>query len=314
MRMLPVLGTCNANEDQIVKAMGKLLEQYIGHGKPTSYCFQIKVRNNDSLSRMGLIPVLGRAMEELNPYASVDLHNPEHNILIDVLKTVACIGCVQDFTKYKKYNLQEVSSVTQVKESPGNKQDLTETSDKASKESAVVGDIDVGKSEKSTIKEERKEIPCPPEEAGKVSSVIGEIELGKSENNPIKEERKEIPYPQEEAGKVGSVIEEIDVGKSENNQFKERKEMPCSTGENVGKNEEKLSQGDLDAKNKAQDSVVEASGKGIAQTASDQTGLEEQSACVDSTTAANKTEEAECDTGKCPVYSHHVSEVNWGFL
>lgn len=44
----------------------------------------------------------------LNPKNKVDLTKPKLTIIIEVIKAVCCIGVVEDYSLYKKYNLQEV--------------------------------------------------------------------------------------------------------------------------------------------------------------------------------------------------------------
>ena len=110
IRMLPVAATCKAVMKNIEETAETLFKPYFetefGVGiKYTSVC---KIRNNQSISRMAILPNLGRIIKEMNPLHSLCYDEPELVILIEVIRNICCISVIRDFFRFRKYNLLEV--------------------------------------------------------------------------------------------------------------------------------------------------------------------------------------------------------------
>ena len=191
MRMLPVIGTCRANEERISKVATELLEPFFKSGQRFSYCFNFKVRNNNSVSRSILLPVLGHVMEDLNPNTYVNMTDPDFIINIDILKTVCCFSCVRNFNKFRKYNLQEVVHAKKAVEK------TTESTDASSKTEA-------------TDKENEKVTKKAVEKTTESTDASSKTEATDNENEKVNEfankEKDEI---------VSESVQESDVTKSE---------------------------------------------------------------------------------------------------
>ncbi len=109
MRLLPVIGTCKASEDKIKKLAEEVLVPYFADSVGHTFCIQIKIRNNGSMSRQALIPLLADVIKTLNPTNQANLDAPDYVINIDILRAVCCLSVLKDFAKFRKFNLQEAA-------------------------------------------------------------------------------------------------------------------------------------------------------------------------------------------------------------
>lgn len=110
IRLLPISGTCRAEEDE-VKKLGKELFTPIFQtpfGEGYNFSIIVKIRNNNGLGRDSVIPALAGIIKDLNPLHRVNHDKPDFVVLVEVAQSVCCLGIVKDFFKFKKYNLQEV--------------------------------------------------------------------------------------------------------------------------------------------------------------------------------------------------------------
>jgi len=108
LKIFPVLGTCRAVEDKIEKLVEELVSSYFADRPLRTFAIIYKVRCNN-LSRDVILPTVGKAVYKVCPLSKVDLANPEYVISVDVLTKFACISIMKDFTRFKKYNLQELA-------------------------------------------------------------------------------------------------------------------------------------------------------------------------------------------------------------
>ncbi|KAJ1651675.1 hypothetical protein IWQ61_007816 [Dispira simplex] len=106
-RLLPVAQTCYANPHDII-ALAKTLLAPIFHqeASPAStFAIIPKIRNNQRVDRMSLIHTIA---EVVGPNHTVDLENPRYFILVDVLKSICFMSVVQDYYRYRKFNLYTI--------------------------------------------------------------------------------------------------------------------------------------------------------------------------------------------------------------
>ena len=66
------------------------------------------MRNNNTISRTAIIPELARVISDINPSSKVEYNTPDMVVLVEILRTTACMSVVRDFYKYRQYNLHEV--------------------------------------------------------------------------------------------------------------------------------------------------------------------------------------------------------------
>ncbi|XP_069839909.1 THUMP domain-containing protein 1 isoform X2 [Dendropsophus ebraccatus] len=108
LRMLPVTGTCKAFPEDLKKYAETFFQPWFK--APNKGTFQIvyKARNNNHMNRDEVIKELAGIVGNLNPENKVDLTNPEHTIVVEIIKNVCCLSVVKDYALFRKYNLQEV--------------------------------------------------------------------------------------------------------------------------------------------------------------------------------------------------------------
>ena len=113
LRLLPILGTCKAYEKNIEELATNILSASLKTIPGSSYCVLFKTRNNNQVKRDDIFRILGAVMRSQTQPWTVDLDSPDICIVVEIIRTVCCIGVVSDFYKRRKYNLSEL-----VKETP----------------------------------------------------------------------------------------------------------------------------------------------------------------------------------------------------
>lgn len=118
IRMLPISNSCKCRLEDIENLGKKLFKKYFEtpFGTGLSYTTVFTKRNNTEISRETVIPKLGQIIKELNPLHRVNHVTPDYVILVEIIGNICCISVVQDFFKFKKYNLIEVSKLKNAKE------------------------------------------------------------------------------------------------------------------------------------------------------------------------------------------------------
>jgi len=111
MRMLPILGTCKAYEKNIEELAEKILPESLKSVSSTSSSYSVlfKARNTNQVSKEDVYKIIGGVMKNtLANQFHLDLKTPDVCIIVEVLRTVCCIGVVNNFYERKKYNLLEL--------------------------------------------------------------------------------------------------------------------------------------------------------------------------------------------------------------
>ncbi|XP_078521218.1 THUMP domain-containing protein 1 [Lissotriton helveticus] len=112
LRMLPFSGTCKAFLEDMKKHAETFFQPWFK--APNKGTFQIvyKARNNGHLDREEVIKELAGIVGSLNPENKVDLTNPQYTVVVEIIKSVCCMTVVEDYVRFRKYNLQEVVKET----------------------------------------------------------------------------------------------------------------------------------------------------------------------------------------------------------
>ena len=147
IRMLPVEATCKAVMKNIEETAQNLFKAYFEteFGVGIKYSSVCKIRNNQSISRMAILPNLGRIIKEMNPLHSLCYDEPDLVILIEIIRNICCISVIKDFFRFRKYNLHEVvkpkenkeqgtledKSSVEKKDAKGERTDPTDNSEKS---------------------------------------------------------------------------------------------------------------------------------------------------------------------------------------
>ncbi|KAK1430031.1 hypothetical protein QVD17_12492 [Tagetes erecta] len=109
LRVLPIELTCYASEEEISRAIKPLITQYFPTDPQTPYKFAVlcEARANSGLDKMKIINVVAKSVPE--PH-KVDLTNPDRTIVVQIAKTICCIGVVEKYKELAKYNLRQLTS------------------------------------------------------------------------------------------------------------------------------------------------------------------------------------------------------------
>ncbi|XP_071736216.1 uncharacterized protein [Rutidosis leptorrhynchoides] len=109
LRVLPVEVTCYASEEEISRAIKPLIARYFPMEVETPYKFAVlcEARANSGVEKMKIINVVAKSVPE--PH-KVDLTNPDKTIVVQIAKTVCCIGVVDKYKELAKYNLRQLTS------------------------------------------------------------------------------------------------------------------------------------------------------------------------------------------------------------
>ncbi|XP_019718145.1 THUMP domain-containing protein 1 isoform X2 [Hippocampus comes] len=159
LRMLPVTGTCRAFPEDMMRYLSTFLEPWFKKPNCASYQIAFKSRNNNHSKRGDVIKAIATLVGKLNPRNMVNLTQPDLTIILEVIKTVCCVSVVREYTRYKKYNLQEV-----VKDEEPKKEESNTVTEKAAE--APAGEAEAAtKEEGNTVTEKAAEEPATNEEA-----------------------------------------------------------------------------------------------------------------------------------------------------
>ena len=108
LRMLPILGTCKAYEKNIEELADRVLPDVVSTTEDRTYCVLFKARNTGQVSREDVFRVIGDVMRRQPGEWRVDLTRPGLCVVVEVIRTICCIGAVRNFYDRKKYNLVEL--------------------------------------------------------------------------------------------------------------------------------------------------------------------------------------------------------------
>ncbi|XP_069503272.1 THUMP domain-containing protein 1 [Ambystoma mexicanum] len=108
LRMLPFSGTCKAFIEDMKKYAENFFEPWFKAPKKGTFQIVYKARNNGHVEREQVIKELAGIVGSLNPENKVDLGNPQYTVVVEIIKSVCCMTVVEDYIRFRKYNLQEV--------------------------------------------------------------------------------------------------------------------------------------------------------------------------------------------------------------
>lgn len=109
LRLTPIQVVCQASVSEITKAAGVLFDKYfLKEGKTFAIVFNR--RFNNDIKRDEIIRILADLVFEKNIKNKVDLKNAELAVIIEVIKGKCCLSVVEEYFKYKKYNLIELAT------------------------------------------------------------------------------------------------------------------------------------------------------------------------------------------------------------
>ena len=116
LRMIPILGTCKAYDENIEKLADKILSNIMKEGTEMTYSILFKTRNNNNVFRDDTIKLIGGVAKSQAGKTSVDLKNPDICVVVEIIRTVCCLGIARNYFGRKKYNLVELAKPEEVPE------------------------------------------------------------------------------------------------------------------------------------------------------------------------------------------------------
>lgn len=121
-RMLPIIGTCKAHTPDIEKLAMDVLKPIFckdNEHAPSSYTVLFKIRNNNAntCGRASVIPAVTKVVSEINPAVKLSWTDFDVAVLVEVVCTVCCLGIAPEYTRLRKYNLQELQQGPKIKTS-----------------------------------------------------------------------------------------------------------------------------------------------------------------------------------------------------
>merc|ERR1712059_59465 len=109
LRMIPIMGTCKAYEKNMEELFNRILSNILVEDKEVSYCVMFKTRNNTQVKRDDVIRLVGSCVREQAAKSVVDLKNPNLGIVVEVIRSICCVGVTWNYMAKKKYNLSELA-------------------------------------------------------------------------------------------------------------------------------------------------------------------------------------------------------------
>lgn len=155
LRFLPVLKTCYAKVDEIVKASKPIIQEYFHSiSDPFTYCIMWKTRCNNQIKRDDVILRLVDVICEKECGHETEYKHPDVILNLDIIGNICCLGILRNYQKFRKYNLDMLLNATVIADESvkaENKDDVKkEIQDDAEKEDKI--DVKTG----ADIKIERK--------------------------------------------------------------------------------------------------------------------------------------------------------------
>ncbi|KAF8554593.1 hypothetical protein OG21DRAFT_1041682 [Imleria badia] len=113
-RLIPVSGSCVANLPEIHSLCRRVFVSFFAEAEGSAdtlqvhkYKIELRVRNHNSLTRMGIIEEIAKCMPE---NCVVDLDNPDVFVLVEVFKSVCGVSILRDYYKLRKFNVMTLAN------------------------------------------------------------------------------------------------------------------------------------------------------------------------------------------------------------
>ena len=110
LRLVPVEVTCKAFSENVEEAVKPVISKRFQDKGETTYCIQFKSRLNNSFAKEEAYKTIGKMVRDVNPQSKVEFKDPDHVILVEVMKSFCCISILTDYFAFKKYNILELAN------------------------------------------------------------------------------------------------------------------------------------------------------------------------------------------------------------
>ncbi|KAJ1847302.1 hypothetical protein LPJ70_001604 [Coemansia sp. RSA 2708] len=103
-RLIPVKVTTTSKLDAIVKGARQVAQELLADdAEPTTFALVVNIRYCDDLKRDDVIPAVAAPLDVKH---KVDLKNARYTLVIEVFKSMAAIGLVENYNALRRLNLQ----------------------------------------------------------------------------------------------------------------------------------------------------------------------------------------------------------------
>lgn len=184
--MLPISAICVPAMKEIEKTLKSVLAPHFEteFGVGIKYTAACKIRNNNSLSKTTILPALGKIIKEMNPLHSLCYDEPDLVIIIEVVNKACCFSVVEDFFKFRRYNLHEI-----VKKTEKTEEKQIDDKDNVTNETRAEEGVDVTRrvvaESKSGEEQLNKTEDMENDESNQSDVVIGEINKSDEESRTV---------------------------------------------------------------------------------------------------------------------------------
>ena len=110
LRLVPVEVTCKAFSENVEEAVKPVISKRFQDKGDTTYCIQFKSRLNNSFAKEEAYKTIGKMVRDVNPQSKVEFKDPDHVILLEVMKSFCCISILTNYFAFKKYNILELAN------------------------------------------------------------------------------------------------------------------------------------------------------------------------------------------------------------
>merc|ERR1712039_179899 len=110
LRLVPVEVTCKAFSENVEEAVKPVISKKFQDKGETTYCIQFKSRLNNSFAKEEAYKTIGKMVRDVNPQSKVEFKDPDHVILVEVMKSFCCISILTNYFAFKKYNILELAN------------------------------------------------------------------------------------------------------------------------------------------------------------------------------------------------------------
>ncbi|KAJ2356193.1 hypothetical protein IWW50_001016 [Coemansia erecta] len=103
-RLIPAKVTTTSKLDAIVKAAALVTKDLLADdAEPTTFALVVNIRYCDDLKRDDVIPAVAAPLDAKH---TVDLKNARYTVVIEVFKSMATVGLVENYNALRRLNLQ----------------------------------------------------------------------------------------------------------------------------------------------------------------------------------------------------------------
>lgn len=109
-RMIPVSVVCKAQMKNIETGLRTILKTHFEtpFGVGLRYTSVCKIRNNKSVQRCAVLPLINRIVQEMNPLHKLCHDGSQQVVVVETIRNICCMSVIKDYFKFRKYNLQQV--------------------------------------------------------------------------------------------------------------------------------------------------------------------------------------------------------------